>query len=605
MSHLEFGGCLADIIGLKNRYSAIRALEDGVIGVSGNTDRVRFVNYYTSSTGRIKGTAERIISPDSGKVRAFDGEHGVSGVELDHDLIGHERSSQYVEIGVVEVGEPSSSSMKHQRNASVSSYNTASSMDDMKHIPADPITDDEFGGEPVALHIVDADEFSVVDGRSPTELSVHENIQYSKYDKEYSGNGKYNEKSEYHDNGESSSMYPLNDISRQITTDTMETLEKQISIDLALSDFQLPPIPPPPEEPPSFDYSQIPDAMVRKVAEKEAARVRKSWEKAVKDYEKAVNSREKELEKLRKNKGKGVDRYTKEEDRRKERQLKDKAKEIERQERERRRELKEWDKEKDREEKEIEKKLKEEDKEREVTDRDRLKLMRGWEREKEREEREIQRELEKKEREIVRELERMEKEVQLRREKKQGEIENEREKQEITMEREKDEKEELKLTSQGIEENTHEKQELERLRKEQERMDAEHRRMNGIPEPPVQPLSPRSAPPSTATISASSSHSSLPISSPALRPETPKSNSASPKPKGKDKKKRDRRFCCLPSDKHDKCWVKVEMIGVDEVGAHCGLFFVGEAYERLVGDVAARMEEWVGEERTRRILESL
>ncbi|KAI5840110.1 hypothetical protein DFP73DRAFT_574900 [Morchella snyderi] len=404
MSHLEFGGCLADIIGLKNRYSAVRALEDGLIGASGNTERLRFVNYYTSSTGRIKETAERTVSPDSGKGRAFDGEHGVPGVELDHDLIGHERSSH--------------------------------SVDDMKHISADPITDDEFGCEPVALHIVDADEFSVVDGRPPTELSVHENIH---------GGGEYNEKSGCHDNGGPSPIYPLNDISRQITTDTtdtMETLERQISTDLTLSDFQLPPITPPPEEPPLFDYSQIPDAMVRKVAEKEAARVRKAWEKAVKDYEKAVNNREKELEKLKKSKGKGIDRGIKEKDKRKERQLKDEAKEVERQE--------------------------------------------------------------------------------------------------------------------------------------------------PISSPALRPETPKSN-----------------CASPALRPETPKSNCASPKPKRKDKKKRDRRFCCLPSDKNDKCWVKVEMRGVDEVGAHCGLFFVGEAYERLVGDVAARMEEWVGEERTRRILESL
>jgi hypothetical protein len=35
------------------------------------------------------------------------------------------------------------------------------------------------------------------------------------------------------------------------------------------------------------------------------------------------------------------------------------------------------------------------------------------------------------------------------------------------------------------------------------------------------------------------------------------------------------------------------MKDVDEVGAHCGLFFVDERYERLVGDVAERVEGWV------------
>ena len=35
------------------------------------------------------------------------------------------------------------------------------------------------------------------------------------------------------------------------------------------------------------------------------------------------------------------------------------------------------------------------------------------------------------------------------------------------------------------------------------------------------------------------------------------------------------------------------MEGVDEVGAHCGLFFVDERYERMVGEVAETIEKWV------------
>lgn len=67
------------------------------------------------------------------------------------------------------------------------------------------------------------------------------------------------------------------------------------------------------------------------------------------------------------------------------------------------------------------------------------------------------------------------------------------------------------------------------------------------------------------------------------------------------KKRREHRFCIIPSPP-DPCWVKVEMKGIDEVGAHCGLFFVGDVYERLVGDVAAKIEQWVGEDRTRALL---
>ncbi|EXJ71244.1 uncharacterized protein A1O5_05050 [Cladophialophora psammophila CBS 110553] len=65
-SHLEFGGCLADYSGLKRRYNAIRALEDVDETLEPRTPdgklmkRVRFVNYYSASTGQIR---ERSPSP--------------------------------------------------------------------------------------------------------------------------------------------------------------------------------------------------------------------------------------------------------------------------------------------------------------------------------------------------------------------------------------------------------------------------------------------------------------------------------------------------------------------------------------------------------------
>ena len=65
------------------------------------------------------------------------------------------------------------------------------------------------------------------------------------------------------------------------------------------------------------------------------------------------------------------------------------------------------------------------------------------------------------------------------------------------------------------------------------------------------------------------------------------------------KPKRDKKFCMLPSKVNgeiDPCWVRVYMRGVDEVGAHCGLFFMGEHYEWLVNDVAERAKAWVEQE---------
>jgi hypothetical protein len=72
-----------------------------------------------------------------------------------------------------------------------------------------------------------------------------------------------------------------------------------------------------------------------------------------------------------------------------------------------------------------------------------------------------------------------------------------------------------------------------------------------------------------------------------------------------EKPKRDKKFCMLPPEvngRRDKCWVRIYMEGADEVGAHCGLFFPGPHYESLVGDVGARIEEWVKEDGARRVL---
>jgi hypothetical protein len=73
---------------------------------------------------------------------------------------------------------------------------------------------------------------------------------------------------------------------------------------------------------------------------------------------------------------------------------------------------------------------------------------------------------------------------------------------------------------------------------------------------------------------------------PSVREERPK----------KVKPKRDKKFCMLPPTvrgEMDKCWVRIYMEGVDEVGAHCGLFWPGPQYESFVGDLGAKIEQWV------------
>ncbi|KAL9111927.1 MAG: hypothetical protein Q9227_003777 [Pyrenula ochraceoflavens] len=69
------------------------------------------------------------------------------------------------------------------------------------------------------------------------------------------------------------------------------------------------------------------------------------------------------------------------------------------------------------------------------------------------------------------------------------------------------------------------------------------------------------------------------------------------------KKRRDRKFCALPpkakDGTRDEKWIRVYMDGVDEVVAHTTLFQPSDTYDRLCGDTAARIEEWVLEDRTK------
>lgn len=68
---------------------------------------------------------------------------------------------------------------------------------------------------------------------------------------------------------------------------------------------------------------------------------------------------------------------------------------------------------------------------------------------------------------------------------------------------------------------------------------------------------------------------------------------------------KERKFCALPKDASgnpDPLWVKVYMEGIDEVVAHQSLFIQNNTYEKLVGDTADRIVEWVQEDQTRRMI---
>ncbi|CUS11122.1 unnamed protein product, partial [Tuber aestivum] len=382
MSHLEFGGCLADPAGLKNRYNAIRKLETGEPAMDGKTTRVRFVNYYTCSTGRSKDPpkpAPAAVHPEHSFDLADAGVEGSGGSEL-------QEMTREMHLGV-----NSSPPRPHSRSPSTSTISAGEMA--LAQLEPDPISD----------------------GAS------------------------------YEDKPSGSTPAPILETTAVAPEHGISDHGSSTSVFSAASPPAPPVISPPPPKPTQFDYSQIPDATVRKAAEKAAAKAMKLWEKSVKDYEKVVKDWEKALEKTERKK------------------------------------------------------------------------------------------------------------------------------------REKEKKEKRKSATQHD-------GEVERLRLEKERMEKEERRLMGAPEPP-----------------AYGGQSSIPSPSPSPSPAPSPIHGPTPAPENQQRKKRERKFCLIPRTP-DACWIKVEMTGVDEVGAHCGLFFLGDVYERLVGDVAGRIEGWVGEEGTRRLL---
>lgn len=68
---------------------------------------------------------------------------------------------------------------------------------------------------------------------------------------------------------------------------------------------------------------------------------------------------------------------------------------------------------------------------------------------------------------------------------------------------------------------------------------------------------------------------------------------------------KERKFINLPSKVNgqiDPKWVKIFMKDTDEVGAHTGLFFQGEHYEKLVGDVGDMILSWVHDDATKKTI---
>lgn len=98
----------------------------------------------------------------------------------------------------------------------------------------------------------------------------------------------------------------------------------------------------------------------------------------------------------------------------------------------------------------------------------------------------------------------------------------------------------------------------------------------------------------TSTAAAAAAVASSSSSLAAFDIASPRSETEAETPGGKPKKLG--KFCTTPHKNNgvmDPTWVSVFMDGMDEVTAHCGLFFPGPHYDTLVGDVSGRIVSWV------------
>lgn len=255
-SHLEFGGCLADYDGLKKRYKCFRPLEDvdalaePLSPTGKKIPRVRFVNYYTASTGRIKPQQ----LPDQNKTL---------------------------------VAETEMTSLDPSKNTLLSA---TSSRPNTPRISIEEHRENEIISKDVdSLRLQGSD-----DDDAPPEMRYLE-PQAEPPSPQFSEEG-----------SSVSERPPLEPIQ---TASSLSSEVKSIpSIDSASiatpasCDASLPPLPAPPVAPPPFDPGPYTtdDPSTLKLAKKEHERAVKFYERAKKDHEKFVRNREKYLVKLEK-----------------------------------------------------------------------------------------------------------------------------------------------------------------------------------------------------------------------------------------------------------------------------------------------------------------
>ncbi|KAL8683081.1 MAG: hypothetical protein Q9186_000895 [Xanthomendoza sp. 1 TL-2023] len=232
-SHIEFGSCLADYKGLIERHSRIRALEDNP------RSRVRFVNYYTASTGRPK--KQKLPHPVEDGVKPMGSSN--SSTSLESELRGLNLSA-------------SDTGLQHLR--------TRASIDVEQDNTLDP-------------SIIPSQDASDAESSRASEEKTLET------------------------SGQSSSGFinPTTHDSRGIPSSTAVTTINPNSSDPSTTPSidPFPPLPTLPTKPPPFDSTSYTDKDALKIASRDHDRAMKAYNRLLKDRDSAIKDRRKLLAK--------------------------------------------------------------------------------------------------------------------------------------------------------------------------------------------------------------------------------------------------------------------------------------------------------------------
>ncbi|UKZ83390.1 hypothetical protein TrVFT333_011198 [Trichoderma virens FT-333] len=289
-SHLEFGGCLADYRGLMSRYNQLRALEDvdDLQALNNGTfnnahTRVRFVNYYTLSSGRPKQPSTTQDSRD------------ISQVDLSTNSGSETKTEDDINKKLADV------------TISTTDDDTRTFSSPTLSKPSTPAKESELN-EPVAASMPkeekDINHASSSSQLEEPELPIDSN-RLSRLSmlsmQEIDPIPMDEAESDFVEHGSEVTLPTISDGPPVSMKGSIDEIRDPSDPSLVSPlDIDLPPIPDLPNPPEQPDFSQYTDKDSRKQAEKEFSRLQKAYENAVKDRSKALREREKLIEKRQK-----------------------------------------------------------------------------------------------------------------------------------------------------------------------------------------------------------------------------------------------------------------------------------------------------------------